>query len=78
MSEIEIVSSKLFFPSCLCISNTLGMSALYPEMKFSWEIKSVDELFYNNLNRFNAIYRVAYKSCPISCYRLFLIIGLGI
>ena len=28
------------------------MSALYPEMRFSWEIKSVDALFCNGLTRF--------------------------
>ena len=28
------------------------MSALYHEMRFSWEIKSVDALFCNGLTRF--------------------------
>ena len=27
------------------------MSSLYPEMRFSWEIKSVDALFCNGLTR---------------------------
>lgn len=52
---------------CICSGNGLAMSALYPEMRsglsllvkltthrFSWEIKSVDDLFgvHNNLTRF--------------------------
>ena len=27
------------------------MSSLYPEMRFSWEIKSVDALFCNGMNK---------------------------
>ena len=30
---------------CICAGNGLAMSSLYPEMRFSWEIKSVDALF---------------------------------
>ena len=37
---------------CICSGNGLAMSALYPEMRFSWEIKSVDALFCNGLTRF--------------------------
>ena len=29
----------------------LAMSSLYPEMRFSWEIKSVDALFCNGLTK---------------------------
>ena len=36
---------------CICSGNGLAMSALYPEMRFSWEIKSVDALFCNGLTR---------------------------
>ena len=36
---------------CICSGNGLAMSSLYPEMRFSWEIKSVDALFCNGLAR---------------------------
>ena len=36
---------------CICSGNGLAMSSLYPEMRFSWEIKSVDALFCNGLTR---------------------------
>ena len=36
---------------CICSGHGLAMSSLYPEMRFSWEIKSVDALFCNGLTR---------------------------
>ena len=36
---------------CICRGNGLAKSSLYPEMRFSWEIKSVDALFCNGLTR---------------------------
>ena len=35
------------------------MSSLYPEMRFSWEIKSVDALFCNGLTRLNDLSKEA-------------------
>ena len=35
------------------------MSSLYPEMRFSWEIKSVDALFCNGMTRVGDLSREA-------------------
>ena len=35
------------------------MSSLYPEMRFSWEIKSVDALFCNGLTRLSDLSKEA-------------------
>ena len=36
-----------------------AMSSLYPEMRFSWEIKSVDALFCNGMTRVGDLSREA-------------------
>ena len=44
---------------CICSGQGLAMSSLYPEMRFSWEIKSVDALFCNGLTRLNDLSKEA-------------------
>ena len=44
---------------CICKGNGLAMSSLYPEMRFSWEIKSVDALFCNGLTRLSDLSKEA-------------------
>ena len=38
------------------------MSSLYPEMRFSWEIRSVDALFCNGMTRVGDLSREAILS----------------
>ena len=40
-------------------SAAAAMSSLYPEMRFSWEIKSVDALFCNGMTRVGDLSREA-------------------
>ena len=40
----------------------IRMSSLYPEMRFSWEIRSVDALFCNGMTRVGDLSREAILS----------------
>ena len=46
-------------PSKLNAAAAAAMSSLYPEMRFSWEIKSVDALFCNGMTRVGDLSREA-------------------
>ena len=44
-----------------------AMSSLYPEMRFSWEIKSVDALFCNGMTRVGDLSREAILASIREC-----------
>lgn len=44
-----------------------AMSSLYPDMRFSWEIKSVDALFCNGLSRVGDLSREAVLASIREC-----------
>ena len=44
-----------------------AMSSLYPEMRFSWEIKSVDALFCNGMTRVGDLSREAILASLREC-----------
>ena len=52
---------------CICKGNGLAMSSLYPEMRFSWEIKSVDALFCNGLTRLSDLSKEAILQAGRIC-----------
>ena len=67
LSDADGASSAHFFRPPLnlasaaasAVTAAAAMSSLYPEMRFSWEIKSVDALFCNGMTRVGDLSREA-------------------
>ena len=54
------------------------MTTLYPDMRFSWEIKSVDAIFNNGVARFDSVSLCTTKRLlPVAVERLGNLYAIG-